>query len=102
MTEIQPDVLLEYSIESDDDTEICGMLVYDKNGEIHEEEKLEEQIRKHFTKSDDYYYDVYGVEGDWLYIGDDVIDDDYVFSYNFVTGEMKKEVQKVLGTEAYE
>ena len=83
-------IYLEYSLDRDDSVENCGMLVYDKDGKLHEEEKLAEQIRKHSSDKSDYSYDVYGVEDDCLYILEDQADADHVLSYNLVTGEMKK------------
>ena len=85
-------IYIEYMIDDDKDEDNCGVLVYDRNGRLYEEEELAKQIKKHFNKEYNYYYDVYGVQGDKMYVVDmDDDDDNSVYCvYNLKTGEMEK------------
>ena len=49
--------------------------------------KLAEQIKKNFSREDDYFYSVRGRDFDRIYISYDC---GTLYSYNFMTREMKK------------
>ena len=90
-------VYIEYLVDEDDDDVEGrhGVLTYDRNGNIYEEEKLAEQVKKHSSKKDNYCYDLYEQEGDTMYLslikaGKYDESDKLGYSYNLKTGEMKK------------
>ena len=88
-------VYIEYAVGDADTYTGYGMLVYDRNGRLYEEETLAEQVKKHFNKKENYYYEVYAVQDDTMYFGVDE-ENSSIYSYNMKTGEMKKRREDAL------
>ena len=84
-------IYIEYMIDDDEEQNNCGVLVYDRNGSLYEEEKLAEQAKKYFTirgREITHDYDIYDVLEDEMYLID--FTEEYSYSYNLKTGKMKK------------
>ena len=84
-------IYIEYMIDNDEGDDNCGVLVYDRNGKLYEEEKLAKQVKKHFIKKYNYYYDVYDIQRGKMYIADTIDDGGMIRCvYDLKTGEMQK------------
>ena len=82
-------IYIEYTLDGIAKDVYCGVLVYDRNGKIYEEKELAKQVKKHSNKKGDYFYDVYAVQGELMYISV-YGEGGGSYSYNLKTGEMKK------------
>ena len=90
-------IYIEYMIDDANEEDHCGVMVCERSGKIYEEEGLEKQIKKHFDKKDDYYYNVYDVREGLMYVANNLYGKKATsYSYNLQTGEMEKVPVRVM------